>query len=131
MPSNIIPAAPVGVLPKLLCQMFTEELLLEAMVNYYPDGSSERLALALNPRRLFRLRAALRGAAWSQLWAFYQAHLGVPFYFYNLRETVPPWTYDPAGAATAGRYVVVFDAGWSEDNVLPRAAVGFVLREVA
>jgi len=51
---------------------------------------------------------------WQALRNFYTTHIGVPFYFYYLRETSPPYSYDATGAAPAGRYTVVFDGGYSE-----------------
>jgi hypothetical protein len=133
MPSPIAPAAPVlpaDLLPHGLCGAFSEELRIEMIVNVYPDGSSERAALALNPRRFFKLTRPLGAAAYATLFAFFQAHRGKPFYFYNLRETVPPFTYDASGGATTGRYIVVFDGGWSEEQILPRIRASFGLREV-
>lgn len=130
MPGNVKPAVPVGVFPYGLSNAFTEELRLEPLVNDYPDGSSQRLALALNPRRFFTLTQSLRGAKWATLWSFYQAHRGVPFYFYNLRETVPPWTYDSDGVSTFGRYTVVFDGGWSEETQIGKGVASIALREV-
>ena len=131
MPGNVIAAVPVGVLPYSLTVGFAEELRQEALVNAYPDGQSERKALAVNARRYFRLQVPLRGTLWTTMYDFFNAHRGVPFYFYNLRETSPAWTYDATGTSTFGRYVVVFDGGWSETTGLPRSSAGFALREVA
>ena len=139
MPHNVAPASPVGVMPYGLCVSYSEELRLEALQNLYPDGSSDRLNLALNARRYFKmvrpvsrvLPAPPADSQWVQLYKFYQAHIGVPFYFYNLRETVPPWKYDPTGASPSGRYTVVFDGSWSEDSQLARSPITLALREVA
>lgn len=130
MPSAVKPAAPVGVMPQALCSAFSEELRMETLVNTYPDGRSERRPLAANPRRTFRLTRALGSSEWLSLFSFFQNHIGKPFYFYAPRETVPPWSWDASGTAPIGRYVVVFDGGWSETTGIPRAAISFSLREV-
>jgi hypothetical protein len=130
MPGNVAAAQPSGVLPRILASAYTVELRLEMLANSYPDGSSERQALALNPRHYFHLTQPLTGAAWAALWSFFLAHKGVPFYIYNPRETVPPFSYDPTGNDSLGRYTVVFDGGWSETTSMARAQIGFSLREV-
>ena len=131
MPSNVAAAVPVGVMPHGLTTGFQEEIRFEPLVNTYPDGSSDRTSLVTNPRRFFKLTRPLVGAAYTTMFNFYQAHRGVPFYFYNLRETVPQWTTDPTGTSTFGRYVVVFDGAWNEDVLLPRSSASFALREVS
>lgn len=131
MPNPVTPASPVGVLPKILASAFTVELRFESLINVYQDGASERAALALNPRHYFQLTRPLTPTERDTLWAFFLAHKGIPFYVYNPRETVPPFSYDATGAATVGRYTVVFDGGYSESISHPRLQVGFALREVA
>jgi hypothetical protein len=132
MPGNVLPANPVDVMPFGLSSAFTEEVRIEAYLNNnYPDGSSDRAALALNPRRFFKFTRPATADAYNQLWAFYLAHLIDPFYFYNLRETVPPFTWDPEGAETVGRYTVVFDGTWSDQMGVARSPVSLGLREVA
>ena len=130
MPGNVAAAVPVGVLPRIVASSYTEELRMEALSNTYPDGASDRLALALNVRHYFHLTEPLRPAAWQALWDFYLQHKGTPFYMYNPRETVPPFSYDATGASTVGRYTVVFDGGWSETTSIARSQIGFSLREV-
>jgi len=118
-------------MPFGLCSAFTEEMRLEALVNSYPDGSSDRAALAQNPRHFFKCTRPVTVAQYTALFNFFNAHRGDPFYFYNLRETVPPFTWDSSGAQTIGRYVVVFDGPWSEEIMLGRSSVSLALREVA
>lgn len=130
MPNNVASAVAVGVLPRILATSFTEELRIEALVNTYPDGASDRKNMAVNPRRYFHLTRALTNAQWSALWDFYLAHKGIPFYMYNPRETVPPFSYDASGLDPDGRYTVVFDGPWSETTALGRGQVGLSMREV-
>lgn len=131
MPGNVAAAVASGVLPYALYSAITEELRLEALVNVYPDGSSDRAALAVNPRHFFKLSLALTPAQWNTFYQFFFNQRGKPFYFYNLRETVPPFTWDATGQNPVGRYLVVFDGPWSEDLQLARSRVSFNLREVA
>jgi hypothetical protein len=130
MPSNITPAVPVGVMPFGLCSAFAEEMRIESVVNTYPDGSSDRAALAATPRHFFRFTRPVTSAQFTALQSFYLAHPADPFYFYNLRETVPPWTWDPSGNNPSGRYVCVFDGPWSDQVGMGRSSVSLSLREV-
>jgi hypothetical protein len=130
MPNNLNPANPQGVMPKQLCKSFQEELRLEALLNQYPDGSSDRNALALNVRHYFRMTQGLNGADWAAMRQFYIQQQGRAFYFYNLRETVPPYSWDPSGQNPIGRYTVVFDGQWSDIFNLARTDVALQLREV-
>jgi hypothetical protein len=118
-------------MPVGLCSAFQEELRLETLVNAYPDGSSDRAALAINVRHFFRMTRKLTPAQFTELWGFYSAHPTDAFYFYNLRETVPPWTWDPSGNQPLGRYVVVFDGSWSDTTMMGRSEASLGLREVA
>ena len=116
-----------------LSRAFHEEMHLEADLNIYPDGSSDRRALALNNRRYFTMQQLLIPPDWQALRAFYFAHQGQPFYFYNLRETVPPFTFDPSGQDPIGRYTVAFDGTWSDTYGYQRAGgatVSLGLREI-
>ncbi len=131
MPGNLNAAVVVGVMPAGLCSAFQEELRLESLVNAYPDGSSDRGALAVNVRHFFKLTRKVTAAQYTALWGWYQAHLTDAFYFYNLRETVPPWTWDPSGNQPVGRYIVVFDGSWSDTVMMGRSEASFGLREVA
>ena len=132
MPSNIAPAQPVDVFPRIIsASTFTEELRLEEITNSYPDGSSDRQALATTPRRYFHFTFAVTTLLWQRLWTFYLVHKAQAFYIYNPRETVPPFSYDPTGQDPIGRYTMVFDSAWSETTAMTRGQVAFSLREVA
>jgi len=130
LPGNITPAQPSDVMPAGLCAAFTEELRLEGFCNTYPDGSSDRAALALNARHFFRFTRNVTGVDYTALWTFVLAHLVEPFYFYNLRETVPPFAWDATGQATSGRYIVAVDGNWSDQMAIGRSQVSLGLREV-
>jgi hypothetical protein len=130
MPGNIKPAAPVDVLPAGFYTALQEELRVEAFVNRYPDGSSDRAALVLNPRHFFRITRRVTPASYTTLWTFFKAHLVAPFYFYLPRETVPPFKPDPTGENPVGRYTVVWDGNWSDQVGVGRSEVSLGMREV-
>jgi hypothetical protein len=130
MPNNLNPANPTDVMPAQLAKAFTLDMQLEMNMNNYPDGSSDRLALALNARAYFRLTQGLSAADWQTMFTFYQNHIIHAFYFYNLRETVPPFSWDATGQDTVGRYTVVFDGPWGDVYLAPRTQVQLGLREV-
>jgi hypothetical protein len=85
----------------------------------------------INTRHYFQMTSALKAADFAALLAFFMAHLGVPFWFYNLRETVPPYTWDGTGSSSSGRYAVVFDGTWSDQVGPARGTTQLSLREVA
>jgi hypothetical protein len=134
MPGNIIPAAPADVMPANLARAFHEDMHLELDINLYPDGSSDRNALALNTRHYWTMQQTLVASDYAALRAFFYAHQGQPFYFYNLRETVPPFSHDPTGGDPIGRYTVVFDGAWSEtytyERTVAAVTVNLGLREI-
>jgi hypothetical protein len=130
MPNNLQPANPTDVLPSGFYSMLGEELRIESFVNNYPDGSSDRAPLAQYPRHFFKITRLVTAAQYATLWSFFSAHLIFPFYFYNPRETTPPFHPDPTGAATQGRYTVVWDGNWSDRYNLGRTEVSLGLREV-
>jgi hypothetical protein len=131
MPSPVVATAAVDVMPRALSSQYAFDERLQALDNLYPDGSSDRVALAQIPRRYFTLSNPVRGALYRAMRAFYFAHIATPFYVYVGRETVPPWSYDPTGQAPDGRYKVAFDSAWSETLALGRSSSDFALREVA
>jgi hypothetical protein len=130
MPSNVAAAAPSDVLPQILATAFSEEIRFEALVNNYPDGSSDRNPLTINSRKFFKQTSALTLAQWDALRTFYFGHICAPFYFYYGRETVPLYSIDPTGQDTIGRYTVVFDGGYSDSIGLGRSTASIGLREV-
>lgn len=133
MPGNLHPAQPSLVMPMTLCSAFEESLFLDAAVDEYSDGRSTRRWLAFNARRGFKLSRPLNDYELDDLRGFYLAYAryGHAFWFYNLRETLPPGSWDPTGGSTLGRYTVVWEGGWRESINLGRHLTDFTLREVA
>lgn len=133
MPGSILNAAPATVLPPSLSTAFTHSREYPVLVNEYPSGESQRGALANNSRRSWRLSKRLTPAQLQTLRDFYDARRGPtePFWFYDPWESMPRFSSDPAGAATAGRYVVRFDGSWEQSCGLGRAEVAIALVELA
>lgn len=115
MPQNVQAANPTDVMPRLVCLAFNEQIRWEALVNQdYADGSADRAPLVTEGRSFFRITSQMDPATWLALRNFFHTHVGQAFYFYFMPETNPPYTYDPSGAKLPGRYVVVFDGGYSD-----------------
>jgi hypothetical protein len=126
MPGNVAAPAPTDTFPTFFYASFTMEMRVEALLQSYPDGSSTRAALAVNPRHFFKIVYAVTPSQWTTLFTFFLAHQGVAFHFYNLLESLPG---PPPGDPT-GRYAVAFDGPWSEELRLGRTMVSLNLREV-
>jgi hypothetical protein len=141
MPYNVIIGTPVQVMPIGLMAAFEEESERKALIDQgYAYGESTRLALTLTSRKRFRVSRRLTPAQADALRAFYlSTRHGQSFWFYNLRETQPPGSFDPTGGNPIGRYAVVWDspltqsAGFTGTVAKPaRGSVSeYALREVA
>ena len=118
MPGNIQNSVPTGVMPYSLCTAFSEAREYAQLQAGYHDGTVERSQLASSSRRTFTLSKRLTATAAAALKTFWDGQGGglIPFLFYNLIEG----PYDPTGAATQGRYTVVFRSNWSQTTGLLR-----------
>ena len=130
MPQNLNPANPVAVMPKQLCKSFQEDLRMEALMNQYPDGSSDRLALALNVRHYFRMLAGLNGTDWADMRQFYMLWSARPSTFTTCGKpsrwaaTTRPETI-PSGATPSSS-----TANGADTYNIARTDVALQLREV-
>jgi phage-related protein len=133
MPGSVQNAAPATVLPWSLSRAFVRSQEYPLVENEYAGGESQRSLLAANSRKRWRLVKRLTPAALAALREFYEARGGPtePFYFYDPYETNPKFSYDHTGQATAGRYTVRFEGGWSQTVGLGRAEAEIELVEVA
>ena len=132
MPGNIEIQEPSLVMPMTLASAFNETIFVDAQVDEYADGRSTRRALAIFGRRGFRITRPLTDYELDDLRGFYFAYakFGRTFWFYNLRETVPPGSWDGTGENPVGRYAVVWEGGWQETLLVNRNTASIVLREV-
>jgi hypothetical protein len=132
VPGNISIQEPTLVMPMTLASAFTESLFMDAQVDEYADGRSTRRALAIFPRYFFRLTRPLLDWQLADLRGFYMAYAryGRTFWFYNVRETIPPGSWDPSGSELTGRYAVVWEGGWRETLNLGLNTAEIGLRQV-
>ncbi|MEI9971040.1 MAG: hypothetical protein WDO73_02750 [Ignavibacteriota bacterium] len=121
MPGSVRNAVSVGVLPFSLCTQLTESRAYAIRGNEYSDGTPERMALTASSRRSWKVAKRLAPVALLALRNFLDAHPVDAFYIYALKETAPPFTWDPTGAALPGRYLVRSAGGWNQSTYIPRA----------
>jgi len=133
MPGSVSLATPVMVLPISLSRAFVHAREYPVQVNEYQNGESQRGRLADTSRKRWRLAKQLAPGQLSVLRDFYDARNGPqePFYFYDPYETNPPFSHDPTGAATQGRYTVRFEGAWSQNVGPARSECEIELVEVA
>ena len=131
MPGNVASyGSGLDVLPNQTVSAFAETRTYETVMNGYPDGWAQVRALVTLSRKRFVQERPLTATAMAALLAFYLAHIGQAFYFYDLALTSPIYTYDATGVSTTGRYTVRFDGTWSETMMLGRWHCGVSLVEV-
>lgn len=126
-------------LPQTLCTAFTETRVFPLLTAVYHDGTTERGLVtdgvnAATSVKSWRLSKRLKAADLAALKSFYEAHQGIPFYFYSPSEATPGTpvgsNYDPTGAATQGRYTVRFTTqDWKETVDIARANVDLEMAE--
>ena len=117
MPGNVQNAVASTVMPWTLCKSFMREQTWPAAQNEYADGRRQIRKLAGNSRKRWTLSQRLTAAQLATLRTFYLARKGAleAFYFYDVWETSPRFTWDAGGAATDGRYKVRFDGEFSSE----------------
>jgi len=121
---------PTVVMPLSFSRAFTETRTWPARVNEYHDGTTQRSPMLSLPRRSWALTKHLPPAALLALRNFWQAQCLASFYFYDPAETVPRYSYDPTGAAPAGRYCVRFASAWSQQTGMGSADAAVELMEL-
>ena len=133
MPGSIANAAPSTVLPLSLSRSFAPSREYALIENEYKDGTSQRSLQATTSRKRWKLTKRLTPTQLSALRTFYFARNGPldEFYFYDPYETSPKFSYDPTGAATAGRYTVRFDGPWQQLVTFSRADADLALAQLA
>jgi len=153
MVPNVSSETPALVMPRALCQSYTQTRTSVVWINEYSDGGSTRRAITNDSRRSWRLQQRLtnalievpgatgfrgrdpkvyQSAQIETLNDFYIATKNglTSFWFYDLFETAPRFSYDPTGIAEQGRYAVRFLGGFDRTFFLGRASAVFSLIEV-
>lgn len=133
MPNSVQSAAPESVMPWSLCRSFSHERGFPVIENEYLNGESQRGRQADTSRKRWRLSQHLSPAALDELREFYEGLNGPhePFYFYDVWDTSPKYTYDATGTETTGRYTVRFDCDWEQVAGIARGAVDIAIVEIA
>jgi len=133
MPGSVENAAPSTVLPWSLSRAFVRSQEYPVLDNEYAGGESQRSVQASNSRKRWRLVKRLAPAELTALRDFYEARKGPqePFYFYDLWDTSPKFSYDPTGHQTQGRYTVRFEGGWEQSADIGLIEVSVELVELA
>lgn len=131
MPGYVRGLTGTDVFPLTLSRAFSEQQTYAISGNEYHDGSSQRAARVDRPRHSWRLAKRLTPTQLATLQAFWLAHVGTAFYFYNPKEASPANSYDATGAATTGRYLVRFASDWSQSVGIALSDVPVELIEVA
>jgi hypothetical protein len=133
MPGSVQNATPVTVLPYSLCRAFGHAREYIVIENEYRNGESQRDRWVDTSRKRWRTARRLTPALLQSFRDFYDARRGPqePFYFYDPWDTMPKFSYDPTGVATAGRYTVRFEGTWEQMVGMGRADVEIALVELA
>jgi hypothetical protein len=131
MPGNVANAAPIEVLPELLCAAFERAAGWRAEENEYPQGDWQARSMVATPRYSWRLVANLPADASAVLLDFYLARAGEtePFYFYD--PYFAGFAHDPTGVDTDGRFTVRFSGGLGQPLSLGRAQLNLELIQLA
>jgi len=132
MPGSVAVAVPVTVMPNSLSTRFrhSREYILKA--NDYKNGESQRGVLVTSSRRRWSIDKRMTPAALATLRNFYDARNGPheAFYFYDVWETVPKFSHDPTGVATAGRFTVRFVGQWPQEANISRLETSVTVLEI-
>ncbi len=133
MPGSVANAAPATVLPHNLCKAFSASREYVVAENQYKNGESQRAALVATSRKSWTQSRRLTPAQLATLRTFYLARNGSTeaFYFYDVHETSPKFSYDPTGVRANGRFTVRFAGSWEQSVGIGRADVGISLVEIA
>jgi len=134
MPASVAAATSVGVLPWTTIRSFQEKRTLATDQNRYPDARQQTRIIASSSRKEFSISARLTATELDDLITFYVTTCSngtESFYFYNVWETVPKYSYDDTGVAITGRYVVRFNGPLQYSLDWGRNPVQFSLIEVS
>jgi len=132
MPGNVTNASIGIVMPWALARSFARAQPWKAKTNIYADGETQISLEVATSRKSWDLGLRLSPASLATLAAFWVTTKGpvLPFWFYDVWESVPKFSYDASGTATDGRYAVRFDGSFSTERGWPRHDVTVRLIEI-
>jgi hypothetical protein len=131
MPGAVAAAAAVDVLPFSLCSAFAHTREWAADINVYANGETQRYAVPDTSRKRWRLGKRLNAEDMATLRDFWLAHRHAEFFFYDVFETDPKFSYDPDGLDEAGRYAVRFEGNFDYTVDFPLNSVSLELVQVS
>lgn len=133
MPSSIAAAAPTVVMPYSLATAFQQSREYLTDENRYRNGEVQRKSMVSTSRKRWQQTKRLSTALLTELREFYQDQHGglIEFWFYDLYETSPKFSYDDTGSATAGRYAVRFEGEFRQALGLGRHDATLAVVEVS
>lgn len=135
MPGSVSNASVTAgtVLPLSLCRSFVHSREWLVRENDYKNGESQRSALVETSRKSWKLSKRLTPAQLATLREFYEDLGGPhePFYFYDVTETNPKYSYDETGVEATGRYTVRFEGPWNQVVGLGRSDAEVAIIQLA
>lgn len=133
MPDSVVAANPTTVMPFSLAVAFQQSRQYSVDSNFYPDASYQSNPLSSTSRKQWQITKRLTQAQLTTLRTFFRARDGGAheFWFYDLWETVPIFTYDESGEAVEGRHAVRFAGAWTQVLDVGRNQAKLALIEVA
>ena len=133
MPNSVLAATPSLVLPWVAAIAFQQSRTYFVDNSRYGDGSMQARAIPTTSRKRWTLTARLKPTDLAALRSFYTGQFGAwkEFYFYDVYETSPIFTYDNTGASGPGRYIVRFDGPFQQSLDLGRNPAQLSLVEVS
>jgi hypothetical protein len=132
MPDSVAAASPTTVLPFSLSVSFSRAQYYEVDENRYRNAEVQVKQWSTTSRKSWQITKRLTPTEWQDLLDFYNARKGPKeeFYFYDVNETSPKFSYDETGVAATGRYIVRFLSGVNYALDISRTQMQFGLIEV-
>lgn len=124
MPNPVDGANPTVVMPYSLAIAFQRSQQYLVQKNQYQNGERQARALTSTSRKQWKQNKRLTASQMSDLETFFEAQTtAIEFFFYDVYETVPAFSYDDTGDAIDGRYSVRFDGVFTKSLELGRNMV--------
>jgi uncharacterized protein (DUF2141 family) len=111
VPDSVAAANPTLVMPWSTARSFQSTRTLALDQNRYNDGTIQSRVLVDSSRRSWAISQRLTATQLDDLRTFFNSVVGqcTEFWFYDVYETSPIFSYDDTGTATTGRYAVRFN----------------------
>lgn len=112
---SVAAAAPTELMPFALARAFSPRRAWLLRQSLYVDGSRQSEPLASSSRKEWGLVLPMTAVDYAAMLDFWRGAGGSgmnAFYFYDLTETEPKFTYDETLTSVFGLYTVRFDGAW-------------------